>query len=211
MNKLNRFKLDLQLFAEGGEPSVNPPADITLDDVMSRFKPEDILGHASLRSALDSHIGKSVNTALNNARAKWEQEHNENLSEAEKLAKMSKDEREKYQFKKDKEMFASEKAKFERDKLIVQAGTELNALGINPSLADFIVGKNAEDTKANMEKFTNIFNESISKAVESKLRGGETIQKAPPSTTITAEAISNMSASEINARWDEIQAALKNK
>ena len=142
MNKTKYFKLDLQLFNDNpADPTPNTnPTELTLDDFMGKFKPEDILGHASMRSALDSQIGKSVNTALNNARAKWEQEQNANLSEAEKLAKMSKEERERYQFKKEQDTFASEKAAFERDKLIVATGNELNALNVDPSLDDFIVG-----------------------------------------------------------------------
>lgn len=215
MQRKRKFELDLQLFAEGNP--VNPegsnnPAEPTLDDFMSRFKPEDILAHSSMRSALDSQIGRSVNTALNNARAKWEQEQNDNLSEAEKLAKMTKDEREKYQFKKDRETFESEKAAFERDKLIVATGTELNALKVDPTLAEFIVGKDAEETKARMEVFTKAFNASIEKAVEDRIKGNlDPMKKAPQTGGITVESIKGMSPAEINANWDEVQKILKQK
>ena len=212
MNKTKNFKLDLQLFAEDDPAPNTDPTELTLDDVMSRFKPEDILGHASMRSALDSQIGKSVNTALNNARAKWEQEHNDNLSEAEKLAKMSQQERERYQFKKEQDTFAQQKAAFEREKLVVATGNELNALNVDPSLAEFIVGKDAEETKTRMEAFTKVFNASIEKAVENKIRGGEPMKKAPQSSGgITLESIATMTPAEINANWDEVQKVLKNK
>lgn len=215
MLKQKKYKLDLQLFAEGNPDNPgaeNNPAEPTLDDFMSRFKPEDILAHTSMRSALDSHIGRSVNTALTNARAKWEQEQNANLSEAEKLAKMTKEERERYQFKKDQDTFAQQKAQFEREKLIVATGNELNALNVDPSLAEFIVGKDAEDTKSRMEAFTKVFNASIERAVENKIKGGEPMKKAPhPNSGITFESIRNMTPAEINANWEEIQKILGNK
>ena len=211
MNKLNKYKLNLQLFNDG-EATDPTPVEPTIDDLMSRFKPEDILSHASMRSALDSQIGKSVNTALTNARAKWEQEQNATLSEAEKLAKMSKDEKEKYQFKKEQETFASEKAAFERDKLIVATGNELNALNVDPSLAEFIVGKDAEETKTRMDIFTKIFNQSIEKAVESRIRGTEpALKKAPQDNAITIESIASMTPAEINANWEVVQKILQNK
>lgn len=178
MNKLNKYKLDLQLFNDG-ETTDPTPTEPTIDDFMSRFKPEDILSHASMRSALDSQIGKSVNTALTNARAKWEQEQSVTLSEAEKLAKMSKDEKEKYQFKKEQETFASEKAAFERDKLVVATGNELNTLNVDPALAEIIVGKDAEETKARMDIFTKAFNAAVEKVVDGRIKGGAPLKKAP--------------------------------
>ena len=216
MDKLNKYKLDLQLFNDGNpvnpEGNMGNPAEPTLDDFMGRFKPEDILAHASMRSALDSQIGKRVNTAITNERTKREQEQNANLSEAEKLAKMTKEEREKYQFKKDQESFASEKAAFEHDKLVVATGNELNTLNIDPSLAEIIVGKDAEETKTRMETFTKVFNAAVEKAVENKLKGGEPMKKAPQSSNgITVESIRNMSSAEINANWDEVQKFLKQK
>ena len=210
MKETLKHKLDLQFFAdEPGEPETGGQDGLTLENVFSKFKPEDILGHASMQSALDSRIGKATNTAIQNARAKWEQEHNENLSEAEKLAKMTKEERARYEFKKQQDTFAQEKAAFERDKLIVATGTELNALGVDPALAEFIVGKDAEETKARMDNFTKIFNAAVLKVVEDKIKGGPPMKKAPTPTTFTIDQINSMSPAEINANWDEIQKVLK--
>lgn len=208
MKELYKHKLDLQFFAEGEDEG--NPTEPTLDDFLSRFKAEDILGHSAIQSALDSRIGKATTTAINNARAKWEQEHNENLSEAEKLAKMTKEERARYEFKKQQDTFAQEKAKFERDKLVVATGTELNTLGVDPSLAEIIVGKDAEETKGRMETFTKVFNSAVEKAIENKIKGGPTMKKAPDTSTFTLEQIKSMSPAEINANWEEIQKVLKN-
>lgn len=214
MKYLLKHKIDIQFFAEdpsGGDPAEDGGSnEQTLDEFFKRFKPEDILGHASIQSALDSRIGKATSTAIQNARVKWEQEHNENLSEAEKLAKMTKEERARYEFKKQQETFAREKASFEREKLVVATGKELNEAGIDASLADFIVGKDAEETKTRMDTFKQVFNSAVEKAIEDKIKGGAPIKKAPQTKTLTIEQIKSMSPAEINANWDEIQKVLNN-
>ena len=114
---LKRLPLNIQLFAEGDGGNAGGTdgaagaegsqgaggATGSLDDFLKAFKPDDILNHPSFKSVLDSRIGSATSTALANARARWEAEQNANLSEAEKLAKMTKEERERYQFKKDQE------------------------------------------------------------------------------------------------------------
>lgn len=174
-----KHKLDIQFFAEEDPAGTQESeTELTLDDLMAKFKPEDILSHSSMKSALDSQIGKATDTAIKNARARWEKEKDESLSEAEKLAKMTKDERERYQFKKDQESFAAEKAKFEKEKLIVATGNELNGMNIDSSLAELIVGNDADETKKRLETFTKAFNGAVEKAIDSKLKGGSTMKKA---------------------------------
>lgn len=174
-----KHKLDIQFFADEDPASTQgSETELTLDDLMAKFKPEDILNHSSMKSALDSQIGKATDTALKNARARWEKEKDESLSEAEKLAKMTKDERDRYQFKKDQESFAAEKAKFEREKLIVATGNELNGMNIDSSLAELIVGNDADETKKRLETFTKAFNGAVEKAIDSKLKGGSVMKKA---------------------------------
>ncbi len=207
-----KHKLNIQLFGdEPGDPQTGGNSnELTIDDFMSKFKPEDILGHASMTSALDRRISKATDTAINNARAKWEQEQNQNLSEAEKLAKMSKEEKERYRFQKDQDQFLKDKAAFEREKLVVATGNELNTLNVDPALAEFIVGKDAEETKTRMETFTKIFNSAVEKAIDSKLKGGAPMKKAPDSKGYTLDQIKAMTPAEINANWAEVQQALKN-
>ena len=201
---LKRLPLNIQLFAEGDGSDVGGTEGSagtegsqgaggttgSLDDVLKAFKPEDVLNHPSFKSVLDSRIGSATSTALANARARWEAEQNENLSEAEKLAKMTKEERERYQFKKDQEKFAAERSKFEHEKLIVEAAKELTGKGIDATLASFVVGKDADETK--------------------KLKGGVPPKKAPANTTTyTDDQLRNMTPEQINANWDAVVASMK--
>lgn len=184
-----KYPFNIQFFAEdpnsgsegsGGNPN-NEGNDFlaSIDAFLKTGKAEDILNHPSLKSVLDSRIGTATNTAIANARKKWDAEQNENLSEAEKLAKMTKDEKERYQFKKEQEKLASERLQFEHEKLIVEAAKQLSTEGIDPTLADFIVGKDADETSKRMDNFKKVFNAAVEAAVDSKLKGGKPIKKAP--------------------------------
>lgn len=55
----------------------------------------------------------------------WEAAADDKVSEAEKLAKMTKEEREKYLQQKERRAFEAEKAAFEREKLLVEVRKEL--------------------------------------------------------------------------------------
>ena len=221
---LKRLPLNIQLFAEGDGSNVGGTEGSagtegsqgaggttgSLDDVLKAFKPEDVLNHPSFKSVLDSRIGSATSTALANARARWEAEQNENLSEAEKLAKMTKEERERYQFKKDQEKFAAERSKFEHEKLIVEAAKELTGKGIDATLASFVVGKDADETKKNLEAFEKSYNAAVEAAVNDKLKGGVPPKKAPANTTTyTDDQLRNMTPEQINANWDAVVASMK--
>ena len=220
---LKRLPLNIQLFAEGDGSDVGGTEGSagtegsqgaggttgSLDDVLKAFKPEDVLNHPSFKSVLDSRIGSATSTALANARARWEAEQNENLSEAEKLAKMTKEERERYQFKKDQEKFAAERSKFEHEKLIVEAAKELTGKGIDATLASFVVGKDADETKKNLEAFEKSYNAAVEAAVNDKLKGGVPPKKAPANTTTyTDDQLRNMTPEQINANWDAVVASM---
>ena len=221
---LKRLPLNIQLFAEGNDGNAGGTDRVagsewnqgtggtsgSLDDVLKVFKPEDVLNHPSFKSVLDSRIGSATSTALANARARWEAEQNENLSEAEKLAKMTKEERERYQFKKDQEKFATDRSKFEHEKLIVEAAKELTGKGIDSALAAFVVGKDADETKKNLEAFEKSYNAAVEAAVNEKLKGGVPPKKAPANiTTYTDDQLRNMTPEQINANWDAVVASMK--
>lgn len=224
MKLLKQLPLNIQLFAEedGSNAEGTDRTIVTeqgaggtfgnLDEVLKNYKPEDLLSHPALKSVLDSRIGTATNTALANARARWEAEQNENLSEAEKLAKMTKEERERYQFKKEQERFTAERSKFEHEKLVVEAAKELTGKGIDAALASFVVGKDADTTKQNLEVFEKAYSSAVEAAVEGKLKGTTPIKKVPDTNTVfTKEQLNAMTPEQINANWDAVATSLNKK
>lgn len=178
-SKLNSImagiRIPMQFFAEadptgggaGGAPPNDPPSGITLEQVFSAFKPEDILGSESMKQVLQSY----TQTAVNQAKEQWEQENLDNLDEAKKLEKMSAAEREKYKFNKEKLEFEKEKKAFEHSQLEVSVGSELQKRGLPAEFSKFLTADNAENSKAQIDEFETAFNNAVSNAVNEKLRG----------------------------------------
>lgn len=209
MQKDLRIPLDLQMFAEQGDAdssSNNTETKTSVEDFLKTVKPEELVANPLLQPAIDSKISKAVDKALQNARAKWESEKTDQLSEAEKLAKMTQAEREKYEFKKQMDMFQKEKSAFERDKLIVAAGKELQLKGIDAGLAKYIVGSNADETNKNLEEFQKLFSSSLEKVVEDRLKG-----KVPPLKTgqvegkLSTSDLAGLTPDQINEKWAQVK------
>ncbi len=120
------------------------------------------------RSEFDRRNTKAVQTA----RTKWEQEQAENLTEAERLEKMSKTQREQYQLDKDRRQFESERAAFQRQQLEVQTGAQLQGMGYDAGFAKYLTGRDAEATSANLTAFDGLMRAYRAGAVNDQMRGG---------------------------------------
>lgn len=206
------MRMNLQFFADP-EPETNPEkggdggTEYTLDDVMDKFSPEEILSRSELAKSIQVRIDKTVTKALNTARTKWEQELEEEQDEAKKLEKMNAEQRARYQFDKEKSAFEVEKKKFESEQMKVATGKELLKRGLDSSFADYLTGGSAEETVARIDQFEKAFNTAVANATNQKMQG-----KAPKdienSSAITLESIKKMTASEINENWEEVQKVL---
>ncbi len=119
------------------------------------------------RSEFDRRNTKAVQTA----RTKWEQEQAENLTEAERLEKMSKTQREQYQLDKDRRQFESERAAFQRQQLEVQTGAQLQGMGYDAGFAKYLTGKDAEATSANLTAFDGLMRAYKASTVNDQMRG----------------------------------------
>src|SRR3712207_7284208 len=90
---------------------------------------------------------------MKTAEQKWQKEYEEKLanekSEAEKLAKMTADERAQAKFEKEKQEFEEERAKFQRDQLELETVKELGKQGLDVEFSSFLMGENAESTNEN--------------------------------------------------------------
>ncbi len=131
----------------------------TLDELLSSDK------------TLQSDFDKKINKALETAKVKWEQQAKDDANEAKKLEKMSADERARYQLDKDKAEFAREKEKFAHEQLKTAVASELVSRGYTADFADFLTGKDAETSNANINAFETAFKKAVEAATAEKLRG----------------------------------------
>ena len=171
-------------------------AELTFDQMLDR--------NPAYRSEFDRRTGKAVQTA----RSKWEQAQAEEQDEAKKLEKMTAAQRERYQLDKDRAAFDAQRASFAAEQMRVTVGAELQKRGLDAGLAEFLAGKTAEESTANLEKFQSIWDKAISATVTDRMRGGGAPKDPKGGAALTRESIKKMSRSEINANWDAIQKTL---
>jgi hypothetical protein len=128
-----------------------------------------------LDKKLQSEADKRVQEALNTAKSKWEKEWTGKLekakTEAERLAKLSADEKK----AEEDRLRAEELAKKDREltvrELQLEAVDELNKRKLPVGFAKILLGETAEDTLEKIKLFETAFREAVQAEVDSKLKG----------------------------------------
>lgn len=125
------------------------------------------------QAEFDRRIQKAVNTAVSNAREKWEILTDDRVSEAEKLAKMTNQEKTQYlQNKKEKEL-ADREAQITRRELMATAKNTLTEKGIPLEMAEILNYADAESCNKSIAAVEKAFQASVEKAVGERLKGGD--------------------------------------
>lgn len=151
---------------DAGDSSTEPPS---FDDLLKG-------GH---QAEFDRRVQKAIDTALTNAQDKWKALTDDKLSEAEKLAKMTKEEKGQYlQQKREKELADRETA-ITRKELAAEAKNTLAEKGLPVELADVLNYTDADTCKKSLEAVDKAFQKAVEAAVEEKLKGGKPPKKAP--------------------------------
>lgn len=136
------------------------------------------------KEELDKHTAKAIETVLKKAE--------EDKAEAERLAKMSKEEKEKEEFRKSQEEFKTQKLDFFTDRL-------LSEKQLPAELKPFIMGTDEEKTKERAEVFSGLFTAAVESAINERLKG-----KTPPNPGNTyKKPIDEMSMEEYQAWYNE--------
>lgn len=168
-NQAKIEKINLQLFAEpGGEsgsdpaPNPEPISDPELEpEPKQTFTKEEAEAIASKRLAEEQ--------------AKWEKEYQEKLekerAEAEKLAKMSADQRAKAEFEKQQQKFEEDRRAFEQERLNLEVRKQLSDNGLDQDFATFLIGVDAESSLENINQFKEAFNKAVESEVIKKISG----------------------------------------
>ena len=129
-------------------------------------------------------VNEIVEKRLAREREKAEKER----TQAEELAKLSAEERKQKEFeiemaKKNEEFeaqmkeFNKMKADFEKTQLLAQVQKELNDRNLPIGMANQLLGKDAEDSMANIKTFEKDWNDSLQKALDDKLKDSSSSPK----------------------------------
>lgn len=152
---------------------------------------DDFLKGEGNQAEFDRRVQKAVNTAVTNAQAKWKALTDDKLSEAEKLAQMTKEEKAEYKASKlEKELeelkrqnARSDMAKTARKML---ADEEIN---IPDELLVNLVVEDADGTKKAVEAFSKMYKGAVQAAVKEALKGNSPKAGTGGKGTMTKEQI----------------------
>lgn len=184
-DELRRWRL--QLFAEGdgdGQGDGNGSGDGNGDSNgagegnKKDGSFDDFLSDPKNQAEFDRRLAKALETQ----KAKLEDEYKQNVSsakkEAEKLAKMNADQKAQYEQEKLRAENDELKAQVSRIELGKTATALLKEQKIEATqdILDFVVGSDADSTKANIDKFVGIIQAAIKAAEFERAKG-----KTPPS------------------------------
>lgn len=180
--------MKLQIFAEGGENGDGAGAEDGNGggsgmDTSGGTDPkpvsfDDFLKGDGNQAEFDRRVQKAVNTAVTKAQQKWQALADENLSEAEKLAKMTKEEKAQYlQQKKEKELINRE-AEITRKELMAEAKNTLVEKKLPAGLADVLNYADADSCSKSISAVEKAFQEAVETAVQDRLKGGKPPKKA---------------------------------
>lgn len=134
---------------------------------------DDFLKGDGNQAEFDRRVQKAINTAVANAQRKWQTLTDDRVSEAEKLAQLTGEEREKYRADKAERELAELRRKISLGDMAKTARKMLSDEQINmpDDVVMNLVCDDAEKTKSSVELFAKSFKEALQAAVKDALRG----------------------------------------
>lgn len=190
---------DNTIVEETQEPVTQTEPEIDYASLMQGVDIEAVKAAGGMAKFIQSQADSRVTKAVQTARAKWEAEQTAAQDEATRLAKMTENERMKYQLDKDRKAFDEERARFRHEQLVVETAKQMMAGGL-PDLSAYVTGKDAETTKANLEAVTSILSAWKQDQINGVMRGNPP-KEMTPGKSYTKEDIKRMTPQEINEAW----------
>ena len=195
-------KYYLQMFAEGegagaaGEPAgtgAGASAEGAGEGTTQTNEPlsfDDFLAQGG-QAEFDRRVGKAVQTAVANAQKKWQTLTDSKVSEAEKLAQMTGEEKEKYRADKAEKELADLKRQIALGDMAKTARKMLSEENITvpDEIIMNLVSDDAEKTKSAVESFAKVFKDAVQAAVKESLKGNPPKASSGGTTTVTREQI----------------------
>ncbi len=182
MEKLKEFKtlpLNLQFFAEGGDGAGAEGGNGGgTEGGSEEVSFDDFLKTGSNQAEFDRRVQQAIGTAVANAQEKWKIMTDDKVSEAEKLAKMNKEEKAEYLSQKREKELTDREAAITKKELMAEAKNTLTEKKLPVGLASVLDYTDAESCKKSMEALEIAFGEAVEAAVEERLKGGMPPKKA---------------------------------
>lgn len=181
-----------QIFSEeGGAGEANTTGAEGTENKMTF---DDFLKEGDNQAEFDRRMTKAINTAVSNAQKKWQTLTDDKVSEAEKLAQMSSEQKEKYRADKAEKELADLKRQIAIEDMSKAARKMLSDenIVIPDEIIGNLVAEDAEKTKAAVEAFAKVFKEAVQNGVKEALKGNPPKTGASSDKKLTKEDIMNV-------------------
>lgn len=174
------YPFKLQFFAEGGEDGNNGGSGDEGGDAGNKDGDEsgtgnnpnrsfdDMLKNSDYQAEFDRRIQKAIKTAQD----KWNAAMDDKLSEAEKLARMTKEQKAEYEEKKRIKALEEREAAVIKRELMAEAKNTLTGKKIPIALAELLNYSDADSCNKSIEVLEKTFMEAVKEAVDVKIKGG---------------------------------------
>ena len=120
---------------------------------------------------------EEVNKIIEKRLAKEMKKREKALQEAERLSKMSDDERARAEFESEKEAFENERKAYLKDKMLTQCEKELIKESLPSEFAHLLVTDDADSTSDNIKAFKEQWNKALEEAVNERLKSKARVPK----------------------------------
>lgn len=195
---------DLQLFADEATDAAADAATEATESAREKAEKQPAADEKAFteKKKAAKYTDDDVDDILNRKFAKWQEKQQKAVDEATKLAKMD----------------ATQKAKYERDKLqeelneykrqaavaaMMKTARKLlseNNINISDELLSVMVTTDAEETKAAIDSFTTAFHEAVESEVKARLKGETPRKGAGSAPTMTKEQIMSIRDPELRQK-----------
>lgn len=139
---------------------------------------DQFLMQDGMQAEFDRRVSKALETQKGKMTATIQQQINDAVTEAQRLAKMTQAEREEHDRQKQAEELAKREAAITRRELTATAKDTLASKGLPLSLAEIVDYTSADTANASLKSIETAFQAAVQTAVEDRLKGGKTMDKA---------------------------------
>ena len=190
-----KLPMNLQFFADGGDGGDGAGAGGNGDGAGAESF-DDFLQKDGNQAEFDRRMQKAIEKAVNKAQEKWRVLTDDKLSEAERLAKMTKEEKAEYQQKKREKELSDREAAVTRKELMAEAKNTLAEKNLPAGLAGILDYSDADAYNKSILAVEKAFQKAVEDAVNERLKGGKPPKKAPDQPIVTKEDYAKMGYAE---------------
>lgn len=186
----NWNRMNLQLFADNGDGDLESGSNGggTGSEGSKEMNFDDFLKEGGNQAEFDRRVQKAIQTSLTKEKEKWQAMTDDKLSEAEKLAKMTKEEKAQYMQRKKEKELSDREAAITRKELMAEAKNTLAGKNLPQELAEVLNYADAESCNKSIAAVEKAFQSAVQAAVEERLKGKGAMKKAPGDAEDTLEA-----------------------